>query len=122
MATITAIEFGLSEQGAKLGLAARGKERQSVKRARQGALLDEFRAALAEPAGQLQTRIVIGAHKAEAIALCPFEVVKGTSVSGPNLLASDPSKRLILVGSSARALAIISACGSSKRWISDPAR
>jgi hypothetical protein len=50
LATIAAIEFSLGEQGAQLGLAARRKESQTIERAGQRALLDEFRAALTEPA------------------------------------------------------------------------
>lgn len=50
LAAIASIEFGLREQRTDLWLAAGGQQCQSVERTRQGALLDEFSAALAEPA------------------------------------------------------------------------
>src|SRR5262245_41418792 len=62
---VAAGKFGLGKQRTDFGLVAGSQERQSIKRASQGALLDEFRATLAEPTGQLQTRIIVGAHKAE---------------------------------------------------------
>ena len=49
LATKAAIEFSLGKQGAQFGFAARRKERQTIKRAGQRVLLDEFRSALAEP-------------------------------------------------------------------------
>src|SRR5581483_5574133 len=59
-----ALELGLGEQSADFGLAARCKQRQPVERAGKGCGLNEF-AALTEPTGDLQQRIVMGAHKAE---------------------------------------------------------
>ena len=50
LAAIASIEFNLREQRTDLRLAAGGQQRQSVECTSQGALLDEFSAALAEPA------------------------------------------------------------------------
>src|SRR5471032_1281279 len=67
LAAIAAIELGLREQRARLGLAAGRKQRQPVERASEHAALNELRAALAKPAGQLHPRIVVSAHKAETM-------------------------------------------------------
>ena len=73
---IAAIELGLREQGADFWLAAGREQRQPVERAGQRAGLDRL-AALAEPAGQLQPRIVVGAHEGEAVAGRAFRGVEG---------------------------------------------
>lgn len=72
LSAIAPVEFGLCEQGPDLWLAARGQQRQSIERTSQGALLDEFAAALAEPTRQLQARIIECAHKGEALPWCAF--------------------------------------------------
>src|SRR4249920_1095029 len=64
LATIASIEFRLSKQCTDFWLAASRKKRQSVKRTRQRALLDELGTALTEPAGQLHAWIAVGANKA----------------------------------------------------------
>ena len=77
LAAKASIEFGLREQRADLRLAAGGEQCQSVERTGQRALLDEFGAALAEPAGQLQSRIIVRAHEAKAMAWRAFRGVEG---------------------------------------------
>lgn len=47
-----------------------GQKGQSIERAGQSALLNEFAAALAEPARQLQARIIERTHVGEALAWC----------------------------------------------------
>src|SRR5476649_448101 len=81
LAAEAAIELGLRKQGAHFRLAAGGEQRQPVERAGQRAGLDKIGAALAEPAGQLQARIVIGSREAEAVGATPFEVSKATIAS-----------------------------------------
>ena len=61
------VELGLREQRADLRLAAGRQQRQPVERAGKRRALDES-AALAEPPGDLQLRIVEVAQEAEAMA------------------------------------------------------
>lgn len=71
LAAKTPVAFSLREQRAHFRLAAGGQQGQSIERTGQGALLDEFAAALAEPA-QLQARVIELAHVGQASAWCAF--------------------------------------------------
>ena len=80
---ITAIELGLCEQRADFRFAAGGQQCQPVERASKRAALDEVRATLAKPAGQLQPRIVIAAHKTEAMPGRAFGRLEGDDRQRP---------------------------------------
>ena len=72
LAAKTPVAFSLREQHAHFRLAAGGQQGQSIEGAGQSALLDEFAAALAKPAGQLQTGIFERAHIGQALTRCAF--------------------------------------------------
>ena len=72
LAAKTPVAFSLREQHAHFRLAAGGQQGQSIEGAGQSALLDEFAAALAEPARQLQARVIERAHIGQALAWCAF--------------------------------------------------
>src|SRR4029079_15943048 len=63
----TPVELSWREQQAHFRLTAGSQQGQSIEGAGQSALLDEFAAALAKPAGQLQARIFEGAHIGQAL-------------------------------------------------------
>src|SRR5450830_463148 len=101
LAAETAIKLGLREQRADFRLAAGGEQCQPVERAGERAAFDEIGAALAEPAGQLQQWVVIGAHEAGQCRADPLDASNATIASGPNLLARGSSAWSISIGPSA---------------------
>lgn len=72
LAAKTPVAFSLREQHAHFRLAAGGQQGQSIEGAGQSAPVDEFAAALAKPAGQLQAKIFERAHISQALMRCAF--------------------------------------------------
>src|SRR5437016_5863599 len=68
LSTEAALQFGAREQRCELRFAARREQRKAIECAGKHAAIDQLRAAIAEPAGELEPGLFKAAGKAETAA------------------------------------------------------
>src|ERR1043165_196894 len=75
LAAEAALQFGAREERRKLRVGAGGEQRQAVERAGEHAAVAHFGAAVAEPAADLEARLLEGTRKAQAAARAVRRIV-----------------------------------------------